>query len=217
MSKSGADYISSYEKRAFELSIVGAGSPVFAVAGLSTAALLARKEGIGRVMGWGWRSIYPGEEFRIRKFGDPEKNSPLLALIRKAMLDELPQTMDVVKGDLSLIGPRAVLPEHLGRLVESMTDTGLRSEWLASRAIQKPGILSSYSIFSHGQNLGGLAEHARFYETEALRQNANFMASCDLRDIDSASICHDAGLLISAGRMALANYGKYAQRLLGSS
>lgn len=54
---------------------------------------------------------------KYRADGDYLKNDPRITkfgnLIRKLSLDELPQLVNILKGDISLIGPRALLPGEL--------------------------------------------------------------------------------------------------------
>ena len=44
---------------------------------------------------------------------DAERLTPVGALVRKTSLDEIPQLINVIKGDMSIIGPRPLLVEYL--------------------------------------------------------------------------------------------------------
>lgn len=70
-----------------------------------------------------------GREFLILKFRtmrpaayawqpDQERMTRLSALLRFFSLDELPQFLNILRGDMSLIGPRPALPEHIPHYTE---------------------------------------------------------------------------------------------------
>jgi len=61
---------------------------------------------------------------------DNLRMTPLGKIIRKLSLDELPQLWNILKGDMSFVGPRPLLPEYLP----------LYSEQQQKRHLAKPGI-----------------------------------------------------------------------------
>lgn len=61
---------------------------------------------------------------------DDKRLTRLGVFMRKASLDELPQLINVVKGDMSFVGPRPLLVEYLG----------LYNDFQRKRHFAKPGI-----------------------------------------------------------------------------
>jgi sugar transferase EpsL len=114
-------------------------SPVMAI----VAVLVRRKLGSPVI----FKQVRPGlhgKPFRLYKFRtmtdavgvdgvplpDFMRLTPFGKLLRKYSLDELPQLLNVLKGDLSLVGPRPLLMEYLE----------LYTEEQARRHLVRPGI-----------------------------------------------------------------------------
>jgi lipopolysaccharide/colanic/teichoic acid biosynthesis glycosyltransferase len=97
------------------------------------------------------RSGRHGRDFTIVKFrtmrapryegeSDQDRDTPLGRLVRAASLDELPQLWNVLRGDMSLIGPRPTLPEQVVHY----------SERQRGRLAIRPGITGWAQV--HGRN-----------------------------------------------------------------
>ena len=75
-----------------------------------------------------------GPAFKIKK--DPRITS-IGRLLRKTGLDELPQLFNVLKGEMSLIGPRPPLPDEVEKY----------ERWQLRRLSVKPGITCTWQLF----------------------------------------------------------------------
>jgi lipopolysaccharide/colanic/teichoic acid biosynthesis glycosyltransferase len=130
-------------KRLFDITVAGLALLLLSPVILLTAFLAAVK--LGRpVLFRQRRPGMNGEVFELLKFRtmtdardksgnllpDAERLSPFGVALRRASLDELPSLLNVLRGDMSLVGPRPLLVEYLP----------LYTQEQAGRHAVKPGI-----------------------------------------------------------------------------
>lgn len=139
-------------KRAFDL-IIAAFGLLFAAPLMVLIAVAIKCDSPGPVLFRQERVGRGGRLFRIHKFRtmvvEAAARGPALTLdgdtritsvgrfLRRSKLDELPQLIDVLRGDMSLVGPRPELPQYV-----AFYPPALRDKVLALR----PGITDPVSL-----------------------------------------------------------------------
>lgn len=157
-----SNYYYEFFKRSIDVicSIIGliSLSPIFLI-----VSILIRLESKGEIIFKQKRVGLNGEEFEIYKFRsmvanaeelkeklaeENEMSGPMFKMkddpritkvgkfIRKTSIDELPQLINVVKGEMSLVGPRPSLPKEVAKF----------EEWMNERLLVKPGLTCYWQV-----------------------------------------------------------------------
>jgi len=153
-------------KRAFDIFFAMAALVVFALPSAVIAVLLKFKERHAVVFRQERAGLHK-EPFQLMKFQTMVYGAPTRTgrVLRRTGLDELPQFVNVLKGDMSIVGPRALTQLDIDRL-------GWGDAHHACRWTVKPGITG------YAQLYGG--QHRRtswFWDRKYLEKNSLFADS----------------------------------------
>lgn len=87
-----------------------------------------------------FKTMNDREDAQGKLLSDEERLTRIGRIVRKTSLDELPQLINILKGDMSFVGPRPLLPEYLA----------LYNEYQKRRHEVLPGITGWAQV--HGRN-----------------------------------------------------------------
>jgi lipopolysaccharide/colanic/teichoic acid biosynthesis glycosyltransferase len=140
--------------RALDIVLAALGGLLTAPVALMIAIALKLSSPRGPVLYRGWRVGRGGHLFQMLKFRtlapDAEQRlgpylgaeltlltqqevSPLGRILRASKLDELPQLINVLRGEMSLVGPRPIRPAFFGELCQAIPEY-----W--QRLVVRPGV-----------------------------------------------------------------------------
>ena len=122
------------------------------------------------------------EEYRInKKLKNDPRITPIGKFIRKTSLDEFPQFINVLKGDMSLVGPRPYLPRE-------REDIG---EYYPYIVANKPGITGLWQV--NGRNDVSFKERLEldklYYEKRNIKMDSKILVQTALK------VCNKEGAI----------------------
>ncbi len=137
--------------------LIVAALPMLLIAALikitSPGPVFIRQERVGKggrpFMFYKFRSMYRDAEARLEelrhlneadgpifKMRDDPRRTPIGKLLRRTSLDELPQMFNILRGDMSWVGPRPPIPEEVARY----------SDWHRKRLDVTPGLTGLWQV-----------------------------------------------------------------------
>jgi lipopolysaccharide/colanic/teichoic acid biosynthesis glycosyltransferase len=204
-------------KRVFDL-LLALAALLLAAPLMLLAAAAIRIDSPGPVFFRQQRVGQGGRLFRIHKFrtmvadapergpaltvGDDERITRVGRFLRRSKLDELPQLIDVLRGDMSLVGPRPEVPRYVAHYPPA-----LRDKVLALR----PGITDPVSLAFADESalLARAADPEREYVDVILPRKLDAAAAYAAR----ATLATDLGVILrTLGLLARRAFGREGSR-----
>jgi exopolysaccharide biosynthesis polyprenyl glycosylphosphotransferase len=115
------------------------------------------------------------------KIADDPRTTPIGRVLRRYSIDELPQLINVLRGEMSLVGPRPPLA----------TEVAQYSSDMRRRLLVKPGMTGLWQVSGRSQLSGAQSE------------------LLDLRYVENWSLAMDAAILVRTLRAVLTGTGAY--------
>jgi len=117
----------------------------------------------------------------VHKMADDPRITPLGRILRRTSVDELPQLLNVIRGDMSLVGPRPELAEIVGGY----------APWQHRRHLVRPGLTGWWQV------------HAR----SELQMHEN--TELDLYYVDHLSFWLDVRIIVETVHVVFFGYGAF--------
>jgi len=193
-------------KRALDLALAATGLVITAPA-LVLIALLIRRSSAGPVIFRQERVGRYGRPFQIHKFrtlrvdalgplvtaSSDRRVTPIGGVLRRTKLDELPQLWDVLRGEMSLVGPRPEVPTYAALWPAAERETILSV---------RPGITDPVSLMfrNEAEELALAADPEQHYRTALLPRKAQLYAEY----VQTRSLAGDVAILLRTVQTLLA-------------
>ncbi len=126
---------------------------------------------------WKFRTMHPANDDLARQAtSEDERVYPLGKLFRKLSVDEIPQFWNVLRGDMSVVGPRPHLLEHNAQFSQLMANYQVRT-------FVKPGIT-------------GLAQVRGFRGEAQTSKDIQNRVACDIEYLENWNLTLEAGIIV---------------------
>jgi lipopolysaccharide/colanic/teichoic acid biosynthesis glycosyltransferase len=128
------------------------------------------------------RTMSPNEQSDIASSGgssDP-RATRIGSFLRKVRLDEVPQLINIYRGEMAVVGPRPLVPSQYEEIMDSLSPRD-QELWQRARSRTKPGMIDQFGISSYqnGYSNTSVAERVEadiaYYNDASLRTDTKLI------------------------------------------